>query len=86
MEFLRRVFRRDAGANFLELADERTEHLRQLIAALPAKNRRATTAGAADLFNHTLSFWSGDNWIALEVDDLAATPAERELIQALRAD
>jgi len=83
---LRRVFARDGVAQFFELHEERMERLRQLVALLPPKSRYAKTEGAADLFMHTIGFWSGSDWITIEVDDLAATDGERELIQALRAD
>ncbi len=82
---LRAVMARDQPAGFMDVDAGRMTHMRELIAALPAKDRRATTANAADLFKHTLGFWSGDNWITLEVDDLAATETERELIKLIRA-
>lgn len=83
------VARFDAGrglaARFIELSDARMEQLRAGLAALPAANRRAQTSGAADLFEHTLNFWGGEHWITIEVDDLAVTGPERDLIQALRS-
>lgn len=71
---------------YVEWSDERMERLRELIARLPPKNRRARTQGAADLFQQQLDFWSGEKWVSIDVDDLAATKAEEELINALCAD
>jgi len=82
---LRRQYRRDAPAEFLELSEPQFTKLRELLGALPAQSRRAQTKGAADLFAHVLGFWSGATWVAIEVDDLAATEAERTLIDWLRA-
>ncbi len=82
---LRAVMGRDQPAGFIDVDGERMTRMRELLAALPAKDRRATTANAADLFKHTLGFWSDDSWITLEVDDLAATETERNLISLIRA-
>jgi hypothetical protein len=76
---------RGAPVRFVELSEARMEELENKLAALPAKSRRGETKDAADLFRHNLGFWSGENWIAIEVDDGAATAAESELIQSLRA-
>ncbi len=82
---LRAVMARDQPAGFIDVDSERMTRMRELLAALPAKDRRATTANAADLFKHTLGFWSGESWITIEVDDLAATETERNLISLIRA-
>jgi hypothetical protein len=82
---LRRQYRRDAPAEFLELGEAQVAKLRELLGALPATSRRAKTPRAADLFAHVLGFFSGAAWVAIEVDDLAATEPERTLIDWLRA-
>jgi hypothetical protein len=83
---LRRRWRPDQPAEFVELAAERQALLEGLRAALPSEGRSATTKGAADLFLHTLGYWSGEEWITVQVDDLAATEAERAFLEGLRAD
>jgi hypothetical protein len=81
---LRRRFREDAPPEFLELSAAQMSTLREKLAALPAKSRRASTKDTSDLFQHSLGFWSGETFVAIEVDDLAATEAETALIAALR--
>lgn len=81
---LRRQFRGDQPAEFVELDAARAESLSGLVAALPDGDRRAKTEHAADLFEHALIFPRGARWFAIDVDDLSATAAERALIDALR--
>ncbi|HUR27833.1 MAG TPA: hypothetical protein VM509_06585 [Planctomycetota bacterium] len=76
---------RGAAVQFAELSDAKLHTLLDAVASLPPKDRRADTKNSADLFEHTLQFWSNDRWITIEVDDHAATDPERAAIEALRS-
>jgi hypothetical protein len=80
-----RLTQKDGSVRFAEVSPDAIDALRQRIDALPAESRTARTQGAADLFEYEFGAWRESTWIELHVDDIAATPAEREVLQSLRS-